>query len=75
MILSFLGILGIVLLWVVYLLFQNNRKKLKMEIQNKIIEDKQKEIVDSIKYAKRIQTALMTNENYITKSLGRLNRS
>ena len=40
--------------------------------QKIIIEIKQKEILDSILYAKRIQTALMSNENYIEKSLDRL---
>jgi hypothetical protein len=41
-------------------------------IQKIIIEEKQKEILDSIHYAKRIQTALMTNEKYIEKNLKRL---
>jgi len=36
------------------------------------LEEKNKEVMDSIRYAKRIQTALMTNENYINKQLNRL---
>jgi tetratricopeptide (TPR) repeat protein len=39
-----------------------------------IISEKNKEIVDSIHYAKRIQTALMTTEKYFQKNLSRLNR-
>ena len=36
-------------------------------------EEKQKEILDSIYYARRIQRALITPEFYINKSLNRLN--
>ncbi len=37
------------------------------ETQKFIIEEKQKEILDSIHYAKRIQQAMLTSEEYITK--------
>lgn len=37
--------------------------------QKKVVEEKQKEIIDSIHYAKRIQKALLPNEKYIQKSL------
>ncbi len=43
-----------------------------VEHQLKEIEEKQKEILDSIHYAKRIQTALLTHENYFDKNLNRL---
>ena len=45
------------------------KKKDNIEInhQKEIIEEKQKEILDSIHYAKRIQTALLPNEKYISK--------
>ena len=43
-----------------------------MKRQNLIIEAKQKEILDSIHYAKRIQTALLSSYSYIEKSLNRL---
>jgi len=43
--------------------------------QKKIIEEKQREILDSIHYAKRIQTALITNERYIHKNLLRIQNS
>ena len=36
------------------------------------VEEKQKEILDSIHYARRIQTALITNEKYIEKHLNKL---
>jgi len=40
--------------------------------QKLIIEEKQKEILDSIHYAKRIQRSLLPTEKYIAKSLGGL---
>lgn len=40
--------------------------------QKTIIEEKQKEILDSIQYAKRIQQSLLPNEKFIDKSLKRL---
>lgn len=45
----------------------------ELETQRHVIEEKQQEILDSIHYAKRIQTALITNEKYIEKSLRKLN--
>src|SRR4051812_26815985 len=43
------------------------KKRANIEIgqQKTIIEQKQKEIIDSIQYAKRIQVALLTPERYI----------
>lgn len=38
--------------------------------KNKIIEEKNKDIVDSINYAKRIQHALLTTDEYLKDSLG-----
>jgi len=38
------------------------------------LEEKNREVMDSIHYAKRIQTALMPNEKYIDKTLNRLNK-
>ncbi len=43
-------------------------------LQKLIIEEKQREILDSIHYAKRIQSALMANENYIDKIISRLQK-
>ncbi|MBL7910901.1 MAG: tetratricopeptide repeat protein [Bacteroidia bacterium] len=43
--------------------------------QKATIERKQKEILESIQYAKRIQSALMPTESYVAKSLTRLKRN
>jgi tetratricopeptide (TPR) repeat protein len=51
---------------------QNQRKNKIITEQKQAVEEKQKEILDSIYYAKRIQTALITSERYIEKNLGRL---
>ena len=37
------------------------------------LEEKNKEVMDSIHYAKRIQTALLTSEKYIERKLNELN--
>ena len=56
-----------------------NRQKLVIENQNviverqkHIIEEKHKEVLDSIRYAKRIQDALLTSQAYIERSIKRL---
>jgi tetratricopeptide (TPR) repeat protein len=43
--------------------------KATIEHQKYLVEEKQKEILDSITYARRIQRALITNEKYIEKTL------
>jgi len=48
------------------------KQKIVIEGQKQIVEEKQKEILDSIHYAKRIQTALLPTEKYIDKTLKRL---
>lgn len=52
-----------------------NLRKEEIEKQKHLIEEKQKEILDSIRYAKRIQTALLTSEKYIDRSLNKLSKS
>lgn len=78
----FLAVAGVVLVLICILaivLFRQNKQKqvtnLKLELKNKIIEEKQKEIIDSIHYAKRIQKALITNEKYIERSLNNLTKN
>ena len=44
-------------------------QKKEVEFQKEIIEQKQKEIIDSINYAKRIQQSLMPTEKYIASKL------
>ena len=39
----------------------------EVELQKQLIEEKQKEILDSIHYAKRIQLSLLPTEKYIDK--------
>jgi len=46
----------------------------RLEIKNGIIEQKNKEITDSIEYAKRIQTTILPSEKYILQELKRLNK-
>jgi tetratricopeptide (TPR) repeat protein len=49
-----------------------NAQKAKIELQHSELEEKQKEIVDSIKYAKRIQQALLPTDKYIAKNIKHL---
>jgi tetratricopeptide (TPR) repeat protein len=49
-------------------------QKQEVEAKNLIIERKQKEIIDSIKYAQRIQNAHLPKETYISKNLDRLKK-
>jgi hypothetical protein len=46
----------------------------EVENQKQKVEEKQKEIIDSIKYAKRIQQSLLPTEKYIEKNLKRLKK-
>ncbi len=52
----------------------NDKRKANLEItqQKNILDEKQKEILDSLHYAKRIQKTLITNENYFQKNIKRL---
>lgn len=43
-----------------------------IESQKSLVEEKQKEILDSIKYARRIQTALLPTEKFFEKNLERV---
>jgi tetratricopeptide (TPR) repeat protein len=54
---------------------QKQKAHIAISQQKHIIEEKQKEILDSIHYAKRIQTALITSEKYFEKSLNKLNKN
>jgi hypothetical protein len=48
-------------------------RTLELEQQKEIVEEKNKDILDSIRYAKRIQESLMPSESFIRKILTRLN--
>ncbi|HRN40979.1 MAG TPA: tetratricopeptide repeat protein [Vicingus sp.] len=61
-------VLAVVIIFTVFLFnrFRVTRK------QKKIIEEKQNEILDSLRYAKRIQDALLTSQTYIERNINRL---
>jgi tetratricopeptide (TPR) repeat protein len=50
------------------------KQKEIIESQKDIVEEKQKEILDSIHYARRIQSSLLPSETYMRKSLERLRK-
>ncbi len=47
------------------------QQKTIVEMQKHIVEEKQKEIIDSIRYAKRIQQSLMPTEKFIERILNK----
>ncbi len=50
------------------------RQKTIIEEQKNMVEEKQKEILDSIHYAKRIQYSLLPTDKYIERNLNRLKK-
>lgn len=74
-------VLGLV--FIVYRSLLQNKKaksiieeqKKTVESQKHLVEEKQKEILDSIKYAKRIQQAHLPSDIYVAKNLDRLKKS
>src|SRR6185369_2686199 len=44
-------------------------QKKEVEMQKHMVEEKQKEILDSIHYAKRIQTALLANKELVKNNI------
>ena len=48
------------------------KQKNSIARQKHLVDEKQKEILDSIKYAKRIQKANLPTEKYIGKNIDRL---
>lgn len=56
--------------FLVFLFFRTRFLKNKIEEKSHIIEEKQKEILDSIHYAKKIQTTLLADRDLISKHLG-----
>lgn len=47
------------------------KQKSIIELQKKVVEEHQKDIIDSIHYAKRIQTSLLPTEKYIERILNK----
>ncbi len=62
-----------------FFIFRGYRQKQKanrlLAEKNTVIEEKNKDILDSIRYAKRIQNSLLPTEKYIDKSLKRTNKN
>jgi tetratricopeptide (TPR) repeat protein len=70
-----MGGIGVLLLLVFFIFRSYNEKKKANHIiseQKKLVEEKQQEVMDSIRYAKRIQNAQIPNEKFIAKTLERL---
>lgn len=69
--------ISLLLMYFVYKGLKNQRtankiiekQKLDVEVKNKIIEEKQKEILDSIHYAKRIQNTLLAHKEFLENNL------
>lgn len=69
------GGLGLVIVFSAFMYnrFQVTRKQNRIiEKQKQLVEEKQKEILDSIHYAKRIQKSLLPNEKFLKKNIDRL---
>lgn len=71
---TILFVVLVLIVVVVFTIFLFNRFRV-IRKQKKIIEEKQKEILDSIRYAKRIQDALLTPQTYIDRNLKRLKKT
>jgi tetratricopeptide (TPR) repeat protein len=81
------SVAGVLILVIVFSLFLykrfriTNKQKKVIEEQKILVDDayeklheKNKEVMDSINYAKRIQTALITSEKYIERNLKKLQK-
>ncbi|MBI4930326.1 MAG: tetratricopeptide repeat protein [Bacteroidetes bacterium] len=72
------SVMAVLLLVVIFAVFIfralriTQKQKQLIEQQKKIVEEKQSEILASIRYAKRIQDAILPKEKYINKTLYRL---
>jgi tetratricopeptide (TPR) repeat protein len=62
-------LIGIFLIFVFRSIYLTKKQKNIIGQQKHIVEQKQKEILDSIHYAKRIQKALLPSEKYIARTL------
>ena len=51
------------------------QQKQEVELQKELVEERQKEVMDSIRYAKRIQMALLPSEKYFDKNLNRFRKN
>jgi tetratricopeptide (TPR) repeat protein len=67
-----IAVVGILFLVLIFSVFIWRSLKISRE-QKDLIEEKQREILDSIQYARRIQNAMLPKEKYIDRSLRRMN--
>ena len=76
MFIGFLASILLAVLVITLLVFRTlkltRKQKQIIENQKELVEEKQKEILDSIRYAKRIQEALLTSQSYINRNIKRL---
>jgi hypothetical protein len=73
----FIAGFGLVVVLALFILrgYKQKQKANKLILAQKhLVDEKQREILDSIHYAKRIQTALLPNEKYIKRKLSQLNK-
>lgn len=69
------GLMLVVALTMVRAYAQKKKANRLISKQKQMVEQKQKEILDSIQYAHRIQAALLPNEKYLGKNIERLKDS
>ncbi|MBL0328875.1 MAG: tetratricopeptide repeat protein [Bacteroidetes bacterium] len=62
----------IVLVFLLFAYRQKRKSNKEISEQKRLVDEKQKEIIDSINYARRIQQSNMSSEKYIDKTLKRL---
>jgi len=69
-----LGIIGVFIIMIIFYRSYLQKKKANYLIteQKRIVDEKQKEILDSIQYAKRIQNAMLPNEKFIERFFKKL---
>ena len=72
-IIKFVATAFLIVLVLTIIVFKNlkntNKQKKIVEEQKRLVDEKQKEILDSIHYAKRIQTSLLPSEKYLDRHL------
>jgi len=66
--------IGLFSIIVVVLFYRTSKLKNQIQIKSLIIEEKQKEIIDSITYAQRIQQSILPSDKYIQRNLTRLKK-
>ena len=79
-ILRYMNVFTLLFLTIMYQRIRKTKRELidknrEIELQKQLIEEKQKEILDSLHYAKRIQTSLLPTDKYIERNLKQLNKN